>query len=438
MLKNGEIECIIKKDVPLNGDCYSLDDDGVIRGMYGIYRVDGESVGADVEDSEGNVFRYHFEDELDDGLYIVSIAPRNKYGNFMDKYNVITKWGERPLFETWYDDILNYKNGIFVVKRESVNIEFIDARENQIGGEYNNYGFIGDNTLVGVGNHGSPADIIDVSQKRVIARFKSLVTSQRPNNCLLLRDENDSIVFYNYDEQRVVDFGLDVIDTIGKYTIKQLYCHNKRNGNNCIVNINDLSIVIDGISDMSVMKDSYDEAYRLTKVNGKQNVFVQFDGRDATDGSYISNWSEVLPEDVDEVSGVVWWCKMIYITNNGRYYIYKFKDGDNRYIINPNGFPVQGEISGRDGYAWFDNGSFEIGIYPDNGRLKRWCSTNGCNSDNFPPEVIDFYNKIVGNESSPSDSSVQEPAMSTVGEEFKRFMKRIDEADKLRKNEHYD
>jgi hypothetical protein len=277
-----------------------------------------------------------------------------------------------------------------------------------------------------------------VSQKRVIARFKSLVTNQRTNNCILLRDENDSIVFYNYDEQRVVDTGLDVIDTIGKYYIKQLYCHNKKSGNNCIVNIKDLSIVIDGISEMSMMNDSYDEAYLLTKVNGKQNVFAQYDGRD-DDGSYMSYWSEVLPEDVDEVSGIVWWCKMLYITNNGRYYIYKFKDGDNRYIINPNGFPVQGTISGQDGYAWFDSGSFEIGIYPDNGNLKRWRSMNDWGSSNFPPEVIDFYNKIVGNESSsPSDSSVQEPAMSTVGESFIRFMKRLNEADRLRRNVIYD
>ena len=435
--KDGEIECIIKKDIPLDDDCYSLDEDGIIRGKYGIYRVDDESVGTDVEYSDGNSLRYHFEDELDDGLYLVSIAPRNEYGNYMDKYNVVTKWGERPIFKNWYDDILNYKNGIFVVKRESVNIEFIDARENQIGDEYNNYGFIGDNTLVAVGRGNSPVDIIDVSQKRVIARFKSLVTNQHPNNCLLLRDENDSIIFYNYDEQRVIDTGFDVIDTIGKYYIKQLYCHNKRSGNNCIVNVNDLSIIIDGISDMSMMEDSYDEAYLLTKVSGKQNVFAQFDGRD-NDGSYMTYWSEVLPEDVDEVSGIVWWNRMIYITNNGRYYIYKFRNGDNRYIINPNGFPVQGRIDGNDGYVWFDSGSFEIGIYPDNGRLKRWRSMNDWGSDNFPPEVIDFYNKIVGNESSPSDVNVQEPAMSTVGEEFKRFIKRIDEADKLRKNEHYD
>ena len=182
---------------------------------------------------------------------------------------------------------------------------------------------------------------------------------------------------------------------------------------------------------------SYDEAYLLTKVSGKQNVFAQFDGRDY-DGSYMIYWHEVLPEDVDEVSGIVWWCRMIYITNNGRYYIYKFRNGDNRYIINPNGFPVQGRIDDNDGYIWFDSGSFEIGIYPDNGRLVRWRSMNDWGSDNFPPEVIDFYNKIVGNESSPSDVNVQEPAMSTVGEEFKRFIKRIDEADKLRKNEHYD
>jgi hypothetical protein len=188
---------------------------------------------------------------------------------------------------------------------------------------------------------------------------------------------------------------------------------------------------------MSMMNDSYDEAYLLTKVNGKQNVFAQYDGRD-DDGSYMSYWSEVLPEDVDEVSGIVWWCKMIYITNNGRYYIYKFRDGDNRYIINPNGFPVQGTISGQDGYAWFDSGSFEIGIYPDNGNLKRWRSMNDWGSSNFPPEVIDFYNKIVGNESSPSDSSVQEPAVSTVGESFIRFMKRLNEADKLRRNVIYD
>ena len=438
MLKDGEIECIIKNDIPLDGDCYSLDEDGVIRGKYGIYRVDGESVGTDVEDSEGNISRYHFEEEFDDGLYTVSISQRNAYGNYMNKYNVITKWGEKPLFKNWYDDILNYKNGIFVIKRESVNVEFIDIRENQIGGEYNNCGFIGNNTLVGVGRDNSPVDIIDVSQKRVIARFKSLVTNQHPNNCLLLRDENGSIIFYNYDEQRVVDFGLDVIDTIGKYYVKQLYCRNKRSGNNCIVNINDLSIAIDGISDMSMMENSYDEAYLLTKVNGKQNVFAQFDGRDATDGGYRSYWSEVLPDDVDGVSGIVWWCKMIYVTNNGRYYIYKFKDGDNRYIINPNGFPVQGNISGQDGYVWFDSGSFEIGIYPDNGRLKKWRSMNNWGSDNFPPEVIDFYNKIVGNEPSPSNSSAQEPAVSTVGESFMRFMKRLNEADRLRRNVIYD
>jgi hypothetical protein len=258
----GEIKCIVKKDIPLDGVHYVVGEDGVIRGKYGIYRVDGESVGTDVKYYDGSPFRYHFEDELDDGLYIVSIAPRNEYGNYMDKYNVITKWGERPLFETWYDDILNYRNGIFVVKREAVNVEFIDIRENQIGGEYNNYGFVnGTDTLVGAGRNNSPVDIISVSQKRVIARFKSLVTNQYSNGCLLLRDENDSVVFYNYSEQRIVDPGFGVIDTIGKYYIKQLYCANKRSGDKCIVNINDLSVVVDGISDMSPIKDTYDDAY---------------------------------------------------------------------------------------------------------------------------------------------------------------------------------
>ena len=63
---------------------------------------------------------------------------------------------------------------------------------------------------------------------------------------------------------------------------------------------------------------------------------------------------------------------------------------------------------------------------------------NNWGYDNFPPEVIDFYNKIVGNEPSPSNSSAQESAVSTVGESFMRFMKRLNEADRLRRNVIYD
>jgi hypothetical protein len=145
-----------------------------------------------------------------------------------------------------------------------------------------------------------------------------------------------------------------------------------------------------------------------------------------------------LPEDVDDITDLEWLDKTVFITNNGRYYIYKFKDGYNRYLINPNGFPVQGRRDDYYGFIWFDSGSFEIAINPDSGRLAKWQNENGSGYRDFPPEVIDFYNKIVGNDSSPSGTGVQEPAVSTVGESFMRFMKRLNEADGLRRNVIYD
>ena len=245
-----------------------------------------------------------------------------------------------------------------------------------------------------------------------------------------------TIVFYNYDEHRVVDFGLDVINTIGNYTIKQLYCRNKRSGNNCIVNINDLSIVVDGIYSMSPIEDTYDEAYLLTKINGKKNIFAKFSYYN--NGNYESQWKEALPEDVDDVTDLDWVAKMVFITNNGRYYIYQIKDDEGSYIINPNGFPVQGRRDDYYGFIWFDSGSFEIAIKPDSGRLAKWQNGESQGYRDFPPEVMDFYNKIVGNGSSPSGPGVQEPAVSTVGESFMRFMKRLNEADGLRRNVIYD
>jgi hypothetical protein len=188
---------------------------------------------------------------------------------------------------------------------------------------------------------------------------------------------------------------------------------------------------------MSPIKDTYDEAYLLTKVNGKKNIYAQTSNIDSN-GKYESQWREALPEDVDDVTDLEWFDKMGFITNNGRYYVYKFKDGDVRYLINPNGFPVQGKYDGYYGYVWFDSGSFEIAIKPDDGRLARWQNKDYQSYRDFPPEVIDFYNKIVGNEPSPSGPGVQEPAVSTVGESFMRFMKRLNEADGLRRNVIYD
>ena len=115
---------------------------------------------------------------------------------------------------------------------------------------------------------------------------------------------------------------------------------------------------------------------------------------------------------------------------NGKYYPLNYKSGN--IVINPNGIGVPTYVNDSE-KIYCSSENYDIWFVPDNGldnyKFYKWQNRNQYNDygTNFDPqttpqEVLNMYNLIFNQQES-------------IKNNFKRFMKRIDEASKLRIND---
>ena len=169
--------------------------------------------------------------------------------------------------------------------------------------------------------------------------------------------------------------------------------------------------------------DRVDDIFRLTKTDGKFNAY------DAEHGKIL------LPNDVDGIEGING-CILFYLNN--RYYMYHVK-GD-KMQLNPNGFNLPFETNDGYGYIAFGDGQYRLifGVSRYDGcHFSKWADMTTRQqyyelSENTPQEVWDMYYQITGEQ--PQQSPQEEEAYA-VAEQFKRFVNRINEAEKLKYND---
>jgi hypothetical protein len=109
--------------------------------------------------------------------------------------------------------------------------------------------------------------------------------------------------------------------------------------------------------------------------------------------------------------------------------------------MNPNGFDVPVTMNDYNWDFYFTENGFSVIFSKSNLNFKGWTDTNNDRhgytiDERAPQEVIDIYNRVTGQQQQPQQQNVpQEDPSYAVAEQFKRFVNRINEAEKLKYNE---
>ena len=99
-----DLVCVVYKDIPANGEYFTINEKGLVEGEFRSYRVYDES---EYEDDDSP--QYDLEDKLPTGDYLISVAL-----NFGKKreYNILKKGSKYPLIELWFDKYIGYTKNL--------------------------------------------------------------------------------------------------------------------------------------------------------------------------------------------------------------------------------------------------------------------------------------------------------------------------------------
>jgi hypothetical protein len=208
------------------------------------------------------------------------------------------------------------------------------------------------------------------------------------------------------------------------------YCQLKGTNENVIFDFDNQRITAEHVVGIEYL-NRINDIFKLTKSDGTFNAYS------------LERAKELIPYNVNDVK----WANgsLLYLLN-GKYYVYSYKK--NTILSNPNGIELHAEMTDYDFLLVGDENAYvTFYVGPDYIQPRIWSvkindqqnNTGRDIDENTPPEIVNIYNHVIGQQQQvqQQEPQQQEPAYSTVGEDFKRFMKRIDEADKLRRNEHY-
>ena len=393
--ENNSVSWIVIKDKPLNSNYFQLSEDGRIHGEFRTYSLDDDS-------SEE---KYGFHEQITDDLVIVV------YDGW---FNVYSKKKNGLIFPSWYNKIQYDKNlNLLIIDNNGYFLSEVNG--NPIGsGVYSNFRIVGEGDneiLIGIA---FTVDFIDGHTHKIFDRFKEIDLQYDVDGktfvTTLPEDKRfpNSPKLYDYvNRQFVFDtiFDIPVYSYGGKW-----FASREKDGTMVLKSLTDNNFAIK--IDAKIQRVTLD-IYKIQS-NGKQNV--------------ITPETILLPQWCDEVIDVVKNKNFGYIvlfTNNGRNYLFSTKS--QQYLINPNGIP----------YKIYKDEYNNIYIEKDNGLSVIYDVDN--NNFKIPfgyqvnpetkQEAQAFIAELTGIQQSSSQQMAN--ANASVAEEFKRFMKRIDEARKL-------
>lgn len=430
-----DIECIVKRDDPVNGEFFIVNEDGLVEGQFRKYRIYNDE---DYEEDE-NYFNYHLVQEIINGNYVVETTERTNNGNKVTVENILIKGTNKVLLPVWFDKFIGYGLGVYLVEKAN-KYGYFDERGQQVGEWYSSYGIIdkdgyavGANTQrggYGADNGINQCDIISSREGKVIAKFKRILTNKAVNHKILVQDYDDLIKGYDLMKRNLCYQEFEKIIRITSYH-DVFYCQLKDTNENVIFDFNNQRITAEHVVKIEYL-NRINDIFKLTKSDGTFNAYS------------LDKAKELIPYNVNDVK----WANgsLLYLLN-GKYYVYSYIK--NTILSNPNGIELHAEMTDYD-FLVVGNENAYVTFYvgPNSMNEHYWSlkvsdqqkNTGRVIDKNTPPEIVNIYNHVTGQQQQVQQQEPQqqqEPAYSTVGEDFKRFMKRIDEADKLRKNEHY-
>ena len=416
-----ELICVVYKDIPSNGEYFTINDKGLIEGEFRTYRVyDDEYYGGQDLNPQ-----YDLETKLGTGDYLISVEETNGYGRIKKVYNILKNGSNQPLIDPWFDKYIAFSKNLYGVKKEAAIGFFSIANGQQIGRWYDNYsGLDQDNDIlvgkVGNARFGSKeqVDIIDGSQCSVTATFNDIVSTKPANNKVVILDtDSQTTKVFDYMENKFYFPELSGFRRINQYEHPYLFaCRINETEENGIFDLSSQKILVRGIKSFSRVSST--KYIRLTKMDGKCNIFDS------------NKQVEMLQSDVDDVTGIDEYTHILIYYVNGKCYPLNYQTGN--IMINPNGIGVPTFVNGS-GRIYCSGENYNIYFVPDNGldkyKFYSWQNKKSYNDygTNFDPqttpqEVLNMYNLIFGQQES-------------ITRDFKNYVKRINEAMKYRYND---
>lgn len=408
-----DLVCVVYKDIPANGEYFTINEKGLVEGEFRSYRVYDES-----EYENDDSPQYDLEDKLPTGDYLISVALN--FGS-KRKYNILKKGSQYPLIDHWFDKYIDYSKGSYVIQKGNEVAFFSVVNGQQIGRWYNTYYGLDQDKGIFIGKVGKEqTDVIDGIQGRVIATFSDIVSKKPVNNKVVILDtDSHTTKVFDYVECKFYFPELGGFRTINQYEHPYLFaCTIGETGENGIFDLASQKILVRGIKSFSKALRYSTDYIRLTKLDGKCNMFSTY------------KQTEMLQNDVDDITGMNEYTHILIYYVNGKCYPLNYQTGN--IMINPNGIGVPTFVNDSD-RIYCSGENYNIYFVPDNGldnykfyswQNKKSYSDYGTNFDpqNTPQEVLNMYNLIFGQQES-------------ITRDFKGYVKRINEAMKYRYND---
>lgn len=418
-----DLICVVYKDIPVNGEYFTINEKGLIEGEFRTYRVyDDEYYGGQDLSPQ-----FDLEAKLPTGDYLISVDEMDGYGRKKKEYNILKKGTNQPLIKPWFDKYIAYSKGLYGIKKEVAVGFFSIANGQQVGRWYDSYSGLDQDKDILIGKvdnarFGSKeqTDIIDGIQGRVIATFSDIVSKKPANNKVVILDtDSHATKVFDYVERKFYFPELGGFRIINQYEHPYLFaCTIGETEENGIFDLASQKILVRGIKSFSKVSRYSTNYISLTKLNGKCNMFD------------TNKQTEMLQNDVDDITGMNVYTNILIYVLNGKCYPLNYKTGN--IMINPNGIGVPTFVNDSD-KIYCSSENYNIYFVPDNGldkyKFYSWQSKKsygdyGTNFDpqHTPQEVLNMYNLIFGQQES-------------ITRNFKDYVKRINEVMKYRYND---
>lgn len=418
-----DLICVVYKDIPANGEYFTINEKGLIEGEFRTYRVyDDEYYGGQDLNPQ-----FDLEVKLPTGDYLISVEQMDGYGRRKKEYNILKKGSNQPLIDPWFDKYIGYTKNLYGIKKQEKIGLFNVISGQQIGRWYDNYSGLDQEKDILIGKVGDArfgskeqTDIIDGIQGKVIATFSDIVSRKPANNKVVILDtDSHSTKVFDYVECKFYFPELGGFRRINQYECPYLFaCTIGETGENGIFDLASQKILARGIKSFSKVSRYSTNYIRLTKLDGKCNMFD------------INKQTEMLQNNVDGITGINEYTHILIYYVNGKYYPLNYQTGN--IMINPNGIGVPTFVNDSD-KIYCSSENYNIYFVPDNGldnyKFYSWQSEKsygdyGTNFDpqHTPQEVLNMYNLIFEQQES-------------ITRNFKGYVKRINEVMKYRYND---
>ena len=413
-----DLVCVVYRDIPANGEYFTINEKGLVEGEFRSYRVYDES---EYEDDDSP--QYDLEDKLPTGDYLISAAL-----NFGKKreYNILKKGSQHPLIDPWFDKYIGCSKNLYGIKKQE-KIGFFNAISGQqVGRWYDNYSGLDQEKDIIVGKIGNSrfgsqeqVDIINGNQGAVTATFHDIVSRKAANNKVVVLGNDGSTRVFDYVENKFYFPELGGFMRIDQYDHPYLFfCSIGDSEEKALFDLSSLNILSRGIKSVHQFNRYTKNYLRLNKLNGKCNAFD------------VNKQVEMLQDDVDDITGINIYTHILIYVVNGKCYPLNYETGN--IMINPNGIGVPTFVNDSD-KIYCSSENYNVYFVPDNGldnykfyswQNKKSYGDYGTNFDpqHTPQEVLNMYNLIFGQQES-------------ITRNFNDYVKRINEAMKYRYND---